>query len=125
MRIKRSTSSRHVLTLAVVASLPGLAGCLVSSNTTQSQSGKYVSDRTWRQIDEGETSAAWIEATLGEPSERKRLDDRTEIWKWNYTETKNSSGHIFLLFDGSSNKEKQGAAIVELRNGVVVKKWRA
>src|SRR5688572_24662206 len=125
MRLNLSSSLRHVLTLAAAVSLLGLAGCLVSSDTTQSQSGKYVSDRTWRQIDEGETSAAWVEATLGEPSERKRLDDGTEIWKWTYTEHKNSSGHVFLLFDGSSNKETQGAAIVELKDGIVVKKWRA
>ena len=105
--------------------LVALGGCLVGSNTTQSQSGKYVSDRTWRQIEEGETSVAWVEATLGEPSERRKMDNGSEIWKWNYTEHKNSSGHIFLLFDGSSSKEKQGAAIVEFKDGVVVKKWRA
>ena len=116
---------RGTLTLAVMTSLLGLAGCLVSSDSHTSQSGKYVSDRTWRQIDEGETSAAWVEATLGEPSERKRIDDGTEIWRWNYTEHKSSSGHIFLLFDGSSSKERQSAAIIELKDGVVVKKWRA
>ena len=116
---------RRTLSVAVMTSLLGLAGCLVSSDSHTSQSGKYVSDRSWRQIDEGETSAAWVEATLGEPSERKRMDDGTEIWKWNYTEHKSSSGHVFLLFDGSSSKEKQSAAIIELRDGVVVKKWRA
>src|SRR5688572_6717576 len=125
MRVHYSSPLRRVLCLVVVVSLLGLAGCLVSSKTTQSQSGKYVSDRTWRQIDEGETSAAWVEATLGEPTDRKRMDDGTEIWKWTYTEHKNSSGHIFFLFDGSSNKETQGAAIVELKDGIVVKKWRA
>jgi outer membrane protein assembly factor BamE (lipoprotein component of BamABCDE complex) len=117
--------ARRTLALLVMTSLLGLSGCLVSSDTHTSQSGKYVSDRTWRQIDEGETSAAWVEATLGEPSERKRMDDGTEIWRWNYTEHKNSSGHIFLLFNGSSSKEKQSAAIIELKDGVVVKKWRA
>lgn len=116
---------RGTFTVAVMTSLLGLAGCLVSSDSHTSQSGKYVSDRTWRQIDEGETSAAWVEATLGEPSERKRMDDGTEIWRWNYTEHKSSSGHIFLLFDGSSSKERQSAAIIELKDGVVVKKWRA
>jgi outer membrane protein assembly factor BamE (lipoprotein component of BamABCDE complex) len=118
-------SLRRTLSVIVIASLLGLAGCLVSSDTHTSQSGKYVSDRTWRQIDEGETSAAWVEATLGEPTERKRMDDGTEIWRWNYTEHQSSSGHVFLLFDGSSSKERQSAAIIELKDGVVVKKWRA
>jgi len=116
---------RGTFTVAVMTSLLGLAGCLVGSDSHTTQSGKYVSDRTWRQIDEGATSAAWVEATLGEPSERKRMDDGTEIWRWNYTEHKSSSGHIFLLFDGSSSKERQSAAIIELKDGVVVKKWRA
>ena len=66
-----------------------------------------------------------MQATLGDPSERSKLDDGTEIWKWNYTEHKSSSGHIFLLFDGSSTKETNQSAIIELKDGVVVKKWRA
>jgi outer membrane protein assembly factor BamE (lipoprotein component of BamABCDE complex) len=115
----------RTLSLVVGVSLLSLAGCLVSNDTVHSQSGKYVSDRAWRQIDEGETSAAWVQATLGEPSERSKLDDGREIWKWNYTEHKNSSGHVFLLFEGSSNKDINGSAIVELKDGVVVKKWRA
>ena len=116
---------RRILSVVVAVALLSQAGCLVSNDTTRSQSGKYVSDRAWRQIDEGETSAAWVQATLGDPSERSKLDDGTEIWKWNYTEHKSSSGHIFLLFDGSSTKETNQSAIIELKDGVVVKKWRA
>ncbi len=105
--------------------LLALGGCLVSSNSTSSRSGTYVSDSAWRRIEPGETSAAWLAATLGEPSDKKTLDDGTEVWKYQYTEHKQNNGHVFLLFEGSSNKEKTAAAIVELKDGVVVRKWRA
>jgi outer membrane protein assembly factor BamE (lipoprotein component of BamABCDE complex) len=98
-------------------------GCLVSSDTSQTRSGNYVPDNTFDKIEPGKTTQAWVKAVLGEPS-NKSTADGTEIWKWTYTERKESSGAIFLIFGGHDEKEQSHAAYVELKDGVVVNKWR-
>ena len=48
----------------------------------------------------------------------------TEVWKYEYTEHHDGSGAIFLIFGGSSSKEKPHTAFVEIKDGVVTNKWR-
>ena len=83
-------------------------------------------DSTFDQIKPGTTSAAWVKATLGDPSECTRIDgqDDTEVWKYTYTDRKEGSGTVFLIFGGTSTKERSGTAYVELKDGVVTNKWR-
>ena len=99
-------------------------GCLVSSSKRQTQSGNYVPEATFDQIEPGNTTSAWVRATLGEPSDRTRVDDAVEVWKWTYNQKKESSGAIFLIFGGSETKESTGHAFVEFKDGVVTRKWR-
>ena len=101
-------------------------GCLVSSVNHETREGKYVADTTFDQIKPGKTSAAWVQATLGEPSEKTTVEGQgnAEVWKYKYTETKDGAGAIFLIFGGASSKEKSGTAFVELKDGVVTNKWR-
>jgi outer membrane protein assembly factor BamE (lipoprotein component of BamABCDE complex) len=99
------------------------SGCLVSSNTQQSRSGSYVPENTFYQIKPGKTTQAWVKAVLGEPNSKATADD-TEIWKWSYTERKESSGAIFLIFGGHDEKEQTHAAYVEFKDGVAINKWR-
>ena len=100
------------------------AGCLVSSSSESKVSGNFVPPATFDRIEPGKTTAAWVKATLGEPSVRETADG-AEVWKYTYTEEKDSSGAIFLIFAGSDKKERQHVAYVEIRDGVVTKKWRA
>ena len=109
-----------LLLLAVCVS----SGCLVSSSSKSKVSGNFVPPATFDQIEPGKTTAAWVKATLGEPSARQTADG-IEVWKYNYTEEKDSSGAIFLIFAGSDKKERQHVAYVEIKDGVVTKKWRA
>ena len=102
-----------------------LTGCLVAHSSNQSYSGNYIPQDTFDRIEPGKTTAAWVQATLGEPSSREKVDGNTEVWKYSYTERKESSGAIFLIFGGSDKKEQQHVAYVEMSNGVVSKKWRA
>ena len=102
-----------------------LTGCLVAHSSNQSYSGNYIPQDTFDRIEPGKTTAAWVQATLGEPSSREKVDGNTEVWKYSYTERKESSGAIFLIFGGSDKKEQQHIAYVEMSNGVVSKKWRA
>src|SRR5687768_16329829 len=101
-----------------------LCGCLVMSNREEHLSGKFVGEQTFDQIEPGKTNADWVEATLGEPSEKKKFDDACEIWKYTYTHHKDSQGAIFLVFAGNDSRERSGTAYIELQDGVVRKKWR-
>jgi len=101
-----------------------LCGCLVMSNREEHMTGKYVGAHTFDQIEPGKTKADWVEATLGEPTEKKKFDDASEIWKYTYTQHKDSQGAIFLVFAGNDSRERRGTAYIELEDGVVQKKWR-
>jgi outer membrane protein assembly factor BamE (lipoprotein component of BamABCDE complex) len=109
----------------LVALVALLGGCLVSATSNEKRSGNYVPESTFSQIEPGKTSAGWVEATLGQPSSKNKVEATdSEIWKYSYTERKDSSGAVFLLFGGHDSKETTGHAFVEIKDGVVVHKWR-
>jgi len=111
-----------VLFIAIIPLFAG--GCLISSDSSQHRSGTYVSDETLHQIEPGKTTSGWVRATLGPPTEVDKLDAGGELWKYTYTERKESSGAVFLIFAGHDKKEISGTVFVEVRNGVVTKTWR-
>jgi outer membrane protein assembly factor BamE (lipoprotein component of BamABCDE complex) len=100
-----------------------LTGCLVMSGSDEKREGKYVSPATFEQIKPGKTTQAWVEATLGDPTKKTKAND-TEVWKYEYTEKRESSGAIFLIFGGTSKKQVSNAAYVELKDGIVTNAWR-
>lgn len=130
MNIVMRTSSAHprrlaLLLLAAALLLPlGGGGCLVTSDSSERRSGNYVADATFNQIRPGQTTEGWVDATLGKPTSISRLDDGTEIWKYAYTERRDSSGAVFLIFGGSSSEERAHTAFVEIKDGIVRKAWR-
>jgi outer membrane protein assembly factor BamE (lipoprotein component of BamABCDE complex) len=109
-----------VLAGAMVVSL---GGCLIGGSSKETRSGNFVAEDTFTQIEPGKTTAAWLKSTLGEPSEKTTADE-AEVWKWKYTEAKTSSGYVFLLFGAKNEKETQHTVYVELKDGVVTRKWR-
>lgn len=115
---------RAALLLPLICIVLLTAGCLVSSSNHQKVSGNYVPENTFDRIKAGETTSSWVKATLGEPSSKEQADD-TEVWKYSYTEVKEGSGAIFLIFGGSDKKELQHTAYVEFKDGVVKNKWRS
>jgi outer membrane protein assembly factor BamE (lipoprotein component of BamABCDE complex) len=110
--------------LACGAVLLTLSGCLVSGASSQKRTGNYVPDTTFSQIEPGKTTAGWVLATLGEPDKKTKVQGDGEVWQWRYTEQRESSTAVFLLFGGSDKKETTGTAFVELKDGVVTNKWR-
>jgi len=99
------------------------AGCLVSSNTTSRRSGNYVSDATFAQIEPGKTTSAWVRETMGPPTSISNVGDM-QIWRYTYSERKDSNGAVFLVFGGHSETETEHTAFVQMKDGVVVKAWR-
>ena len=111
--------------LAIAVALSILcSGCLITSDTQQHRSGNYVADSTFSQIQPGRTTAGWVRATLGAPTTIESLDEGTQIWKYVYTERRESNGSVFLIFGGHDANETNHTAFVEIRNGLVVKAWR-
>ena len=116
---------RTPLRALALLSLFLLSGCLVAHNSEQHVTGNFVPPNTFDRIEPGKTTASWVKATLGEPSSKDTADKNTEIWKYNYSEQKESSGAIFLIFGGSDKKERPCSAYVEFKDGIVTSKWRS
>jgi hypothetical protein len=112
----------------IAAMLLGIAaftpGCLISQHSDERYTGTYVSEPTFSQIQVGSTTKAWVLGTLGEPTSKTTLENGEELWKWQYSKVKESSGAVLFIFGGSSTSTEGGSAYVQMRDGVVTKAWR-
>src|SRR5439155_462721 len=122
--VARPAEGRVDLFVPASAALLQPEGFPQAGAAEQHITGNYVPPNTFDRIEPGKTTAAWVKATLGEPSSKDKLDNDGEVWKYSYTEKKESSGAIFLIFGGSDKKEEQRVAYVEIKDGVVKNKWR-
>ncbi len=122
---RRSIVLHSLVCCALVASVGALSGCLISSHSAESFTGTKVSDATFNQIEPGVTTEKWIRGTLGEPTLKTKLEDGSDLWKWQYSKVKSSGGAILFVFGGSSTSTTAGAAYVQMKDGIVTKRWRA
>lgn len=120
-----ATFVRVVASSILLTAAAALPGCLISSQSHETQSGTYVSEATFNQIQPGVTTRQWVLGTLGEPSLKTTLESGEELWKWSYCKTKQSSGSLLFVFGGSSTSSTLGAAYVQFKDGLVTKSWRA
>lgn len=111
------------LVLAALACAP-LAGCLVSGSSDQQISGSMVSKDVFSQVEPGKTTAKWVQAAFGEPDTRETLDDGTEVWRWAYTQHKQSGGSVLFLVHSSNKSVTKGSTVVEFKDGIVTKAWQ-
>jgi outer membrane protein assembly factor BamE (lipoprotein component of BamABCDE complex) len=101
------------------------AGCLFGQSTDVKRTGVDVPEATFGQITPGQTTGGWVRATLGEPTAKTVAGPGDEVWRYDYTERTDSSGYVFLIFGGSNTTETKRQAVVEVKDGVVVRKWRS
>ncbi len=89
--------------------------------------GVYISDVIFDRVMPGETSVAMTLALFGEPSEQHVLPDGTEIWKWIYREhgIDTSIASVINNSDKESPSLPQVITFVEIRDEVIVGKWRS
>jgi outer membrane protein assembly factor BamE (lipoprotein component of BamABCDE complex) len=114
------------LSLAGLCGAGGGCGAIVSRSSNLHRSGTYVDRSTFGQIKTGKSTRDFVTATLGEPQARTPLEKGGEIWRWSYVDRKAGSGHVFLLYDGSTTKETVHTYFVQFdASGVVTKKWRS
>lgn len=110
---------RHLASLPIFASALILSGCLISSRSNTTTSGRTLSTQDSRSIQIGKTTGDELIASFGEPTSRVDRPDGSSTWKWCRTETRNSSGAVFFIFGGSSTRTESNCAVVELTGGVV------
>lgn len=115
-------SLRTFTFLAVLAAAAVCPGCLIGSHSHTNVSGRYVGPETLAQIQPGK-SEAYVLALLGDPSDKTNIENGTSIWKWRYTETRNSSGAVIFIFASDTKTETERTTYVEFKDGAVVKAW--
>jgi hypothetical protein len=122
--LNMKTRTVHAAAVGLALATLAMGGCLIGSRKVETGTGKEVSAATMSRIEPGVTTRQWVEATLGEPTSKAKLDDGTEVWKWSYSRVEASSGTVLFIFGGSSTKTRAGSAYVEMRDGVVTRAWR-
>ncbi len=113
-----------VLASAFVTLPLTLTGCLAGRHTSTSIHGAYVQPSDLSRVKKHRSTTDDVLQMLGEPTERITNDDGTETWTWNWTRKEEGSGHLFLIFNGSSKTEVDESVHVTFEYGVVKDKWR-
>ena len=117
--MQRLVQTSLVLFLAVAAT----SCVIVRSSSDVDRTGDYVSPQTFAQIEPGATPE-YVLALLGSPTSKTELPDGSEIWKWRYTEVRESHGGILLVVNSRKSTDTVHNSYVELADGVVVRAWR-
>ncbi len=110
------------LMLATVIVCAGLAGCVVMNGKDTTTSGRKIDDATFAQVVPGKTKD-FVEALLGEPSEKKTKEDGTVQWRWRYSERHDSNTGFIVLFASHSSSTMTQNRYVEFKDGVVTREW--
>lgn len=110
-----------LLTLPLILVMPG---CLIGQHSNTKISGTYVQPSDLSQVRLNHSTSDDVLNILGSPSAKRTDSDATEVWSWSWTRQESGSGHVFLLFNGSSNKKVDQSAHIRFQNGIAIEKWR-
>jgi len=113
-----------IMTATIIATPLTLTGCLAGRHTSTKIDGAYVQPSDLSRVKKHSSTTEDVLLILGSPSEKNTNDDGTETWTWNWTRKESGSGHIFLIFNGSSSTEVDESAHIQFEYGVVKEKWR-
>jgi len=106
--------------LALCAITPS---CLIGSSSHTKVTGRDFGPDTLAQVQPGRTKS-YVLAILGDPTDKIAVEDGTDIWKWRFTESRDSSGSVIFLVASDSQTETRHTTYVEFKDGVVLKAWR-
>lgn len=100
-------------------------GCLVMGGKSIEESGTQITSSTLDQIKLGETTEAWLVATLGEPVSRTTVetDPCVTVLRYEHVICKAEGGTVFLIFAGGSEEKNVTTTYFETRDGVVSRYW--
>jgi len=102
------------------------SGCLICGGSTVQYGGKgpMVSPETLKQIEPGKTTRGKLVALLGEPSGKKKLDEESELYTYDYVKKTHNGVAIFLLLAAGDTKEERSRLYFEIQDDVVRKFWK-
>lgn len=106
-----------LLGIAVLVS----AGC-INRRVAHDTTGVHVNTQAFNQIVEGKTSAAWVQGVMGKPTSTQKGDENTEVWTWTGSDQKTVKAQYLIVTDRSMVTEHTTAS-VEVKNGIVTRKW--
>ncbi len=115
--------ARKALLLASLFPTIALSGCLIGGHSKTEVTGTKVGADTIAQIQPGK-SKGYVLALLGEPTVKLDVGNNNEIWKWNYSERRTSSGSLLFIFGSTTEKESTSTCYVEFNHDVVTRSWR-
>lgn len=99
------------------------AGCFIwNSDVDYGDKGAPLTNTTFKQIECGKTTKAWLIATLGKPSQESTTDTGDELLKYKYSKNEQSNVVMPFLIVNDEKKEEQ-TVYFEVRDGVVQKYW--
>jgi len=100
-----------------------LSGCLITQRSKTEESGTRISQATLEQVEPGRTSEKWLRAVLGEPTSRQRVDERTDILRYNFSRETTKGGAVFLVFAGQSSTKETATTYFEITDSIVTRHW--
>lgn len=88
--------------------------------------GTYVSQPMFDRVKVGVTTGEWLLAVFGPTSAQTPLSTGTELWRWTCQPASEQISFLTVLSVGGDKEPsmRRSLAIVELRDGVVIDKWR-
>jgi hypothetical protein len=114
----------RLLGMALLAAATFTAsGCLIQSSSSTSYAGNRVTGKTLARLEKGVSNEEYVLATIGVADEEQELSDGTILWKYSWSEKRQHSGAVFLLFGGESSTSRQGKAFIRFEDGVVQDYW--
>jgi len=119
IRLLEVTMFARVCVVPVLLAFASVSGCLVSSNSHVTYSGKHVSGDDLARIVPGKTTETEATQILGSPSFTTIIDPETRELRWNGTRREESSGAVFLLFSSDNTTEKRESIGLTVKNGIV------
>ncbi len=115
---------RFAGTALAVSSLLLFSGCVVIDSHTESKTyGTLVSDESLARVAVGETTSAWLLATLGEPASREFVDENTEVFRYSSRQLTRIDSELLFVLDASSRREVKRTVFFECVDGVLARYW--
>jgi len=107
------------------ASLLGLslAGCFATNSSNTNIAGRTVPDDIFAQIHPGQTKD-FVLGLIGEPFDKISEDNGSEVWRWNYHETKTQERTFMIFYVAVDRTNTIQTVAIAFKDGVVTKAWR-
>lgn len=116
---------RIITVLGATAFVMAASGCLVVSGNSTYETGTAITQSTLQRIEVGQTTEQWILATLGQPSDRIKIEGQPDmqILKYQHTIHESSGGTVLFLFAGHEDKTRKSVVFIEITDGIVSDYW--